>query len=317
MGHILRGHALVAFEVQVVEHLEPAPRHARARRVAGRVRVGVRHARAVVVAEALLESDEHGIVVGPADIHRNRHAGRERHEARIDRLQLRRRRAQQVAALAHVRRRGDDRRGAQRRVQLLRHEQVARERVDVVGAEREIARQLALVPGGDLVGVRHHAVGIVPGGAGVAHRLPRGELRRERRAHRIGDERATRQEGIGRERPVAWSRIEVVQRKVARERVREHRAGVDTADELEVRLVVEPAITTADDALAVHVVGEAHARLEVVLVDRIVVGAREQRVVDLVDRDDLEVVAHAEADRQVVIQLPLVLHECGEVRSTC
>ena len=55
-------------------------------------RVGVRHARAVAVAKRFSSPHEQRVVVGLADVHRNRHAGRERHEARIRRLQLRRRR---------------------------------------------------------------------------------------------------------------------------------------------------------------------------------------------------------------------------------
>ena len=185
--------------------------------------------------------------------------------------------------------------------------------MDVVGADRHVAGKLALVPSRDLIGVRHDAIGVVPSRASVADRLAGRELRRQRRAHLIGNHRAVDQERIGREIAVAWSRIEVVQRETAVERGREHGPRVDASDQLEVRLVEEPAVATANDADSVDVVGQADARLEVVLVDRIVAGAPEERVVDLVDRNDLEVVTQAQAERQPVIELPFVLRKRGEV----
>ena len=115
---------------------------------------------------------------------------------------------------------------------------------------------------------------------------PPGNMLFEQRAV---ERRAVDEERIGRELAVARARIGGRRREVHGERRGERRAGVEAADQLEVRLVVEAAVAAADHALAAaEVVGHADARLEVVLVDRILL---DQRIVGLGNRDDLEVVA--------------------------
>ena len=115
---------------------------------------------------------------------------------------------------------------------------------------------------------------------------PPGIVRFEQRAV---EGRSVDQVRIGRELAVARPGVGSRRREVHRERGGERRAGVEAANQLEVRLVVEAAVSAAQDALAAaEVVGHADTRLEVVLVDRI---GLDQRVVGLGDRDDLDVVA--------------------------
>ena len=122
----------------------------------------------------------------------------------------------------------------------------------------------------------------------------------------------TRYGSVGRaRRSVARAGIGRRGREVDQERVREGRAGVDAAQQLEVRLVVEAAVAGANDALAAaEIVGHAEPRLDVVLVDRV---GLDQRVVGLGERDDLEVVAQAEAQREPRRHPPLVLPEERDV----
>src|SRR5689334_12873124 len=109
--------------------------------------------------------------------------------------------------------------------------------------------------------------------------------------------RAVHEERVGRKRAVAWAEIRSGSRKGLDAR-RAERARVQAADQLEMRLVEKAAVPGASDALAVvQVVGEADARLDVVVVGRIFV---DQRVVRLGERNPLEVVAQAEADGEIL-----------------
>src|SRR5688572_27560817 len=78
--------------------------------------------------------------------------------------------------------------------------------------------------------------------------------------------------------------------------------------------VIEPPVTASQDALPfVHSIGESETRLEIVLVNRIVVRIGEQRVVGLPDRNDFKIVAESEAQGELAIELPLVLQESGVI----
>ena len=163
------------------------------------------------------------------------------------------------------------------------------------------------VAGRDLVGVRHPAILVVPRDAGITHRhAAREPLREQLAIHR----RPIHQERIGRELTVAWTQVWSGDREglVAR---RAERAGIETANQFEVSFVEEPAVSGACSPLAVaQVVGQADARLEVVIVGRILF---HQRVVRFGQRNALEVVAETKAEREVLRQPPLVLRERREV----
>src|SRR6266542_6698373 len=70
-------------------------------------------------------------------------------------------------------------------------------------------------------------------------------------------------------------------------------------------------------AISTRRVREAEPRRQVVPVDRVVVRGRKRWIVRLVDRDDLDFIAHSKAQRQLRSQLPFVLNVSrSEMRTT-
>ena len=205
------------------------------------------HARAVVVAEPLVELQHQRVVVGSPDVERHRDTAGERREAGPVLLaELRGGLVEDGAALPDVRRR--HRRGrAQRRVQLQRHQHVAALGVNVVGADRDARPELTLIADRQLVGLGYSTIGVVPAGAGISQQRSGNEQRVEQRPV---ERRPVDQHRIGRHQPLARIGIGAGQREGARERARERRAGEQPADQLEVRLLEEPPVAAANQVTA-------------------------------------------------------------------
>ena len=101
-------------------------------------------------------------------------------------------------------------------------------------------------------------------------------------------------------RPFLGPVIHVRVRERSVDRVGEHAGCEEIGNpDVEVALVVEPPVSAAQDRtrLIVEGIGQSHARLHVVLVNRMFLAAREERVVFLRDRDGFDVVAQARGSR--------------------
>src|SRR5687767_1549216 len=120
--------------------------------------------------------------------------------------------------------------------------------------------------------------------------------------------RTVHQKGIGGEAAGSGSGVRRVVGKVGGKRRGELPELDRVVDGAENGAVVEDAVAAAQHRLAALVqrVGNTDARREVVAIHRRLLVAAEQRIVRLVDRDDLEIVANTRADRRAS-DLPLVL----------
>jgi len=145
------GRPLVLIQLHVVEQLEEGLRDTVAAGVAAGVRQRVRRSEAVVVRETLLELHHERVVVGGAQVEPLQHLRGEVGVGAHDRRRPRRRRPQPC-------------------VQVLRHELVPAESMNVVGAHRDDASKLLLEANRHLMREGQPAVGTVEEHvAGVLH----------------------------------------------------------------------------------------------------------------------------------------------------
>ena len=87
----------------------------------------------------------------------------------------------------------------------------------------------------------------------------------------------------------------------------------DREDQLEVCLVVEAAVSAANDSpVAAHVISEPNSRCDVVAIEEFFRRIRKLGVVELGDRLDFQVVPQPEADRRAVRDAPFVLSKGGD-----
>ncbi len=121
--------------------------------------------------------------------------------------------------------------------------------------------------------------------------------------------RPVHEERIGREAARGRPGIGAGVREIDDVRCRVLRQFEHIVDRAEDGAVVEDAVAAAQHRLAAIVerAAESDARRDVVAVDGMVLRSAEQRVVGLIDRDDLEVVADADAQRRPAAELPFVL----------
>src|SRR5262245_60600986 len=105
----------------------------------------------------------------------------------------------------------------------------------------------------------------------------------------------------------AW--VGLRRRELRLERAREHALQRVILEAVDPLLLVEHAEAAANDLFGRRTVREADARLPVVLVDRVRLGVWEIRIPELQERRYVNVITQAEVQREVLRELPLVLHE--------
>src|SRR5262245_49267360 len=136
------------------------------------------------------------------------------------------------------------------------------------------------------------------------------------RRHQLIDERPVQrrtvdEEWIGRQPSLTRTGISLGYRELGLERIAEDTIQTVVLETIDVQFFVEHSVAAADDRRRREAVGEASARLNVVLVDRIGVGVGEKWIPRLLERRRVQVVAQAETERQS-IDLPFILHERPE-----
>jgi hypothetical protein len=179
--------------------------------------------------------------------------------------------------------------------------------VHVIGRNRQLTSDLPLVANRRLMLPRKNPIrSIQPDRAGVAGQRARRYQLIDQGAveRRTGDEQR-----IAWQLPPARSWIRLHRRKLRHERTGEHTVQRIILEAIDPLLLVEDAVPAANDRRRIRAVGEPDAGLEIVPVDWIRIGVREEWIPILTQRRDVDVIPEAKTQGEMRVDLPLVLRE--------